>query len=151
MDNENEYDLDVICGMYQIPIDGIWPDEVIAYHITHIDNIQSILDEGLRAKECKATMRGGYRQSAIYLFASQRDAHDAQIRKFLFGDADDLIVLRITIPQAYFHRMRNDGLFNMSCICSNGSYPFGTQYLGDIPPNWIEIIEADNRTYQDQS
>ncbi len=134
---KHECDLDVMCGFYGQPLDGEWADSVTAYHITQTKNVPSILETGLVAKECKATPFGDYRPCAVYLFAARVDAYDRQVREFLFDDIDSLSVLKVTIPSNAFINIRNDGLFNMSCMCSDGSYPTAIRYTDNIPAGWI--------------
>jgi hypothetical protein len=135
-----KYDLDVMCGMYKMPLDGEWDEHVTAYHITRKSNIDSIRRNGIKATQCKATTYGDARISAVYLFAAKQDAFDKEIRAFLFGDAQDLAVVKVTVDKSHYHMMRDDGLFNASCGCSDGSYPFAIQYLDDIPADWIEVV-----------
>lgn len=134
---KHECDLGVMCGFYGQPLDGKWADSVTAYHITPTKNVQPILETGLVAKECKPTLFGDYRPRAVYLFAARADAYDRQVREFLFDDIDSLSVLKITIPSNAFINMRYDGLFNMACICSDGSYPTAIRYTDNIPAGWI--------------
>lgn len=130
-------DLTVFCDMYQLPIDeNYWPSYVTAYHLTPSKNVESILNSGLTAKPCKATRYGESRQDAVYLLAAKVDTHDSNIRDFLFDDSE-ISVVEIRIPQDAFGSMRTDGLFNMSCICTDGSCPTGMQYTNDIPADWI--------------
>jgi hypothetical protein len=131
-------DFDVMCGFYQQPLDGKWAEHVTAYHITQAENVSSILENGLIAKECKATRYGDHRRKAVYLFAAKGDAYDQQIRKFLFDNQNDLAVVKVTVPYSAFINFHDDGLFNMSCECSDGSYPTAIQYTENIPANWIQ-------------
>lgn len=135
--NKNKCDLDVMCGMYKMPLDSKWSDSVKAYHITRKANIGSIKENGLKAQRCDAVRNADSRRSAVYLFAAKADAYDKNIRSFLFGAETDLLVLEIRIPASGFQNMIEDGLFNASCICSDNSYPFGIQYTADIPADWI--------------
>lgn len=133
-----ECNLDVMCGFYRQPLDGKWVEYVTAYHITQAENIPSILENGLIAKECQATHYGDCRRKAIYLFATEMDIYDHNIHNFLFGDSTDLAVIKVTIPYESFINLHEDGLFNMSCERSDGSYPTAIQYTDDIPASWIE-------------
>lgn len=133
-------DLTVLCDMYRFsPEPHSWPAYVIAYHLTPASNVESIMANGLTAKQTRATERGEHRIAAVYLIAHKGDAYDANVRKFLLNETD-IIVLRIKIPQNEFGKMREDGLFNMSCICEDGSYPTGIQYVDNIPAEWISKI-----------
>ena len=131
-------DLDVMCGHYKQPLDGKWAEVITAYHITPVGNIPSILEKGLLAQECIATRDGVDRRKAGYLFAAKVDAYDQEIRKFQFGGAENLAVLKVTVPYNAFINLRDDGLFNVSCICADDSYPTAIMYTDDIPANWIE-------------
>jgi hypothetical protein len=131
-------DLDVMCGFYRQPLDGRWAQSVTAYHVTRAENIPSILANGLTASECIATTFGNYRRKAVYLFAAKVDAYDQQLRKILFGNTDGLAVVKVTIPYDAYINISEDGIFNISCICSDGSYPTAVQYLDNIPASWIE-------------
>jgi hypothetical protein len=136
--NKNNCDLDVMCGLYNQPIDGQWAPRVIAYHITPTANVESIRRHGLKAKECQAyTSSTDSRSKAVYLLASETDANDPNVRAFLF-DATDLTVLTVSIPSAAFEHLRYDGTFNISCICSDGAYPSGIKFTADIPAGWIK-------------
>lgn len=131
-------DLDVMCGMYKLsPEPHSWPSHITAYHLTPIGNVESILANGLTAKPCKATTYGEARTAAVYLFAHKNDTSDANIRDFLFDEGVEVGVLEIKIPSSAFDKLQTDGLFNMSCICEDGSYPFGMQYIDNIPAEWI--------------
>lgn len=132
-------DFDVMCNMYKLsPEPNSWPSHVTAYHLTPISNVESILTNGLTAKSCKATHNGEARTAAVYLFAHKNDTRDANIRDFLFDEVTEIAVLEIKIPRNAFENLQNDGLFNMSCICVDGSFPFGVQYIDDIPAEWIK-------------
>lgn len=137
-----KYDYDVMCGFYKMPLDGEWKPEVTAYHITHKSSLGEINRHGLKAQTCKATLYGDPRVSAVYMFVSRQDAYDNMIRAFLFGEDQDLVVVKVTIPKSHYHMMRDDGLFNMSAGCSDGSYPTAIQYLDSIPADWIEVCNA---------
>lgn len=133
-----KYDLDVLCGIYRMPLEeSAWSESVTAYHITRKANIESIRRTGISAKECQATLYGNSRISAVYLMACKADANDENVRQFLFGDERDLTVVKVRIPRKAYHLMRDDGLFNMSCLCKDGSYPTAIQFTGDIPADWI--------------
>ncbi len=135
--DRDKCDLDVMCGFYGQPL-GKWAEYVTAYHVTPAKNVPAILENGLVAKECIATRYGDYRRKAVYLFAAKVDAYDQQIRKFLFDSSDELAVVKVTIPFSAFINFHDDGLFNVSCECSDGSYPTAIQYTDNIPANWIE-------------
>ena len=115
-------------------------ENVKAYHVTTGNNVESILANGLIAKPCKATQYGDDRLDAVYMFAVRRDAYDTELRNFLF-DETDLVVIEITIPEQHHENLREDGWFNMSAICSDGTYPTAMQYLGNIPAEWIKVIK----------
>lgn len=129
----------VLCDMYKQSINGKLPDVLTAYHITHADNIDAIRKDGLTSKSCRATTSGDCRRPAVYLLACKSDAYDCNVRNFLFDDNDNLVVLKITIPKKYYTNMREDGIFNISCVCTDGSAPFGIQYISDIPSTWIDL------------
>ncbi len=112
---------------------------VYAYHVTPTANVESIKADGITARSCVATRDGDARRPAVYLLANRNDAYDSNIRSFLF-DAHDLAVIRVRIPSNEFDNLHVDGIFNMSCQCSDGSYPSGIQYTGSIPASWIEVI-----------
>ena len=137
MDKKN-CDLDVIHGLYRQSLDGQWSEHVVAYHITQKQNVSSIIETGLLARPCRATERGEDRNPAVYLFASRRDAYDSRIRDFLFDDPSNTAVIKVKIPFSAYDKLHYDGLFNMSCICSDGSYPTGVRFADDIPADWIE-------------
>lgn len=128
-------DYTVLCDMYRLSPDNL-PASVIAYHVTPATNIDSILSNGLTAKACKATRYGDVRIEAVYLFAHRGDAYDPDVRAFLFGDVA-VTVVKVEIPRSEFGKLREDGLFNMSCVCRDGSYPTGIQFRGSIPATWI--------------
>lgn len=132
-------DLTVFCSMYNLPVDaGRWPAHVTAYHLTLAENVKSIRENGLTAKPCEATRYGDSRQSAVYLLAAKVDTKDSNIRDFLFDDSN-IEVIEVRIPRSAFSSLREDGLFNVSCICTDGSYPTGMQYTNDIPAEWIAV------------
>jgi hypothetical protein len=133
-------DFTVLHLIYQMPMSGELPAHVYAYHITPAKNVESILDGGLKAKSCVAATFGEGRRPAVYLLACKADAYDSDVRAFLFGASADLAVLRVRLPQDAYEMMREDGLFNISCICSDGTYPTGIQFTGDIPAGWIEVL-----------
>jgi hypothetical protein len=138
--DKNKCDLDVMINLYKMPIDGNWRKTIVAYHITLTENLQSILQNGLKSNLCIATRDNNYRASAVYLFAYKCDAFDNNIRKFLFGNQKDLTILKITIPDSYYEKLKYDGLFNMSCKCEDDTYSTAIYFRDNIPVNWIEII-----------
>jgi hypothetical protein len=131
------YDLDVLCGLYHQTIDN-WTDTIIAYHITNINNIDAIKDQGLKSNII--TKLSYDRQSAVYLFASYQDAIDKQLRLALFGSDNNLAIIKVQISKQFYEYLKYDGIFNMSIICSDNSYPTAIQFLHDIPSNWIKSI-----------
>lgn len=138
--DKNKCDLGVMCGFFRMPVDGEWSKSVTAYHVTHKSNVESILSKGLIAKPCHATVYGEARTPAVYLFAAKADTTDKNIRNFLFGDEqDDLVVIKVTIPYNSFDKIYHDGLFAMSCICDDSSYPSSIQFVDDIPAAWLTI------------
>jgi hypothetical protein len=143
--DRNKCNLDVMCGYYNQPMDGEWSKSIIAYHITKSEHVASILENGLIAKECQATNYGEFRNKAVYLFASKADAYDKNIMDFLFGVADRLAIMEVSIPYDAYINLRDDGVFNMSCICSNGSYPTAVQYIDNIPSDWIKENRQEER------
>lgn len=114
------------------------PAHVTAYHVTRKSCLKSIKRSGLTAQPCKATTYGDSRVSAVYLFAYRQDAYDDDLRAYLFGDEGNLEVVTVTIPRSHFDKMHYDGLFNMSAICKDGSYPTAIQYRDHIPASWIK-------------
>ena len=139
-----KYNLDILSGYYQMSprgaYDGQWEQATItAYHITEKANAEAILSNGLQAQACKATEFGGYREEAVYLFSARQDAYDANMHKFLFDGGSDLVVIKVSIPQTHYRHLTDDGIFNTSAICSDGSYPTGMQYLEDIPAAWLRL------------
>ncbi len=132
-------DYGVMC-IYHLPDDPrLWPGELVGYHITRAERVASILRDGLQAQASQATWTWERRAEAVYFFAARQDAYDIRVHKALFGAGADLAVIRVHIPRRYWHLMREDGMFNVSIICRDGSYPTGVQYMGDIPPAWIEL------------
>ena len=129
----------VICDMYKQDSDML-PDTLVAYHLTHTCNIPGIKKTGLKAKSCKATAYGDYRQSAVYLLAYKDDAYDYNVRSMLFGSNDDVSIVQVTIPRSHYQYMHDDGIFNASCECSDGSCATGIQYIGDIPTSWLTYL-----------
>ena len=135
-------DIDVMCGLFRMPLEGKWSDSVTAYHITPTKNIQSILLRGLEPRECQATYAGPMRRPAVYLFAYRVDTKDPYILACLFGDdQDDLAVLQVTFPSDAYEYLHYDGIFNMSIVCSDRSFPSAIKYTEHIPPTWIEVMQ----------
>ena len=134
--NQASYDA---MGFYTKSAFSPYPEQITAYHITKSSNVSSIIESGLIAKACHATARGEARQAAVYLLAYKCDAYDKQIRNFLFDDTSDLAVIKVTIPSGEYEKLRYDGLFNLSCICEDGSFPSGIQFTDDIPADWVKV------------
>jgi hypothetical protein len=126
--------IDVLCGHYHMDIDNI-ASQVVAYHVTSKANVQSIISNGLTVQACQAVVYSEARIPAVYLFAAKQDANDTRLHDYL--GIDNPTVVKITIPQTHFSFLRDDGLFNMSAICSDGSYPTAIQYIDNIPADWI--------------
>lgn len=130
--------IDVLCGYYSMPMDC--PGEfVTAWHVTRRDNVESISRNGLKANECVAQTFSGPRPAAVYLFACQSDAADANVQAVLFGDDADVEILKVRIPAESFANIADDGLFNASCSLEDGGYPWAFRHLADIPAEWISV------------
>ena len=129
--------IDVLCGYYSMSMDV--PSEFVnAWHVTHSDNVESIVRDGLKSNECVAQKFSGPRPAAVYLFACQSDAADKNVQIMLFGNDADVTVLKVRIPAESFGNIADDGLFNASCILEDGGYPWAFRHLADIPTEWIE-------------
>lgn len=128
-------DWNIFNGFYKVER---LPRSVVAYHITRRGNLHSVMAGGLLSAPCVATANGADRAPAVYLFASRSDAYDQNIRCFLFGKEDGLVVLRIEIPQSHFQHLAEDGLFNASVECCDGSWPTAMKFTADIPAEWIK-------------
>ena len=110
-----------------------WTQDIIAWHITTRDNLQSILDNGLRISSCSYWMSSGAaRLDAVYMFCAH-SVIDANIPALLDSPADAVIV-RVTIPARRADKLYIDNIYNMSIEAADMS---SVQYRDNIPAEWI--------------
>lgn len=141
---KQQMDLTALYDICKLPVEPTqWPSHVVVYHLTPKSNVPSILANGLTAKPCKATHYGDSRREAVYLLKHKADTQDTNIRRFLF-DTNEIEVLKVRIPRSEFANLREDGLFNVSCVCTDGTCPTGLQYIDNIPAEWIEEEYAND-------
>jgi len=107
--------------------------ETTLWHITDIDNIQSIREHGLRTSGCGKWMSSGQdRPEAVYFFCAKSVLRD--MAKALLDEGITPAVVEVVIPADQCHLLAADNFFNMSV---EESYMTAVKFLGDVPASCI--------------
>jgi len=110
-----------------------WTKDVVAWHITTSDKLQSILDNGLRTSSCSNWMSGGAeRPNAVYLFCARSVVSDNV--PVLLDNPENAVIVKVIIPAKHADKLHIDGIYNMSIDAAQMS---AIQYRGSIPAAWI--------------
>lgn len=110
-----------------------WTKDIVAWHITTSDKLQSILDNGLRTSACSHWMSGGAeRPDAVYLFCAH-SVVSANIPALL-DNPENAVVVKVTIPARHADKLYVDNIYNMSIEVADMS---AIQYRDNIPAEWI--------------
>jgi hypothetical protein len=112
-----------------------WGADVVAWHITTKERVESILSNGLNTSACSNWMSGGAeRPSAVYLFCAQ-SVVSANIPALL-DNPIDAVILRVVIPAKYTEKLHGDNIYNMSI---DAAEMCAIQYRDSIPAEWITV------------
>lgn len=107
-------------------------ESVLAYHITRIENVAAIRQDGLQARVYDSGR--GERLAAVYMFLDPRDANGANADNLGYGS--DYAVIQIRLPrQAIIEAAYYDGHYNMSAPAYSA-----VQHRGNVPAEWITEI-----------
>jgi hypothetical protein len=113
-----------------------WASDVYGYHITSLDSIDSIKQNGIYANSSRQSYD---RPECVYLFLDHEI--DSDNIKILLGDVDSFAIVTVKLPAAEVKKMRFDGLYNISFDCGYGAI----QYFDNVPAEYIIGIDIMNR------
>jgi len=114
-----------------------WDSDIIGYHITTVDNINNIKQNGIKAN---ASQQKYARPECTYIFLDN-ELSDKNI-PVLLGNVDQFAIVSIKIPKEDITKLRFDGLYNISFNFAYGA----AMYFDDIPTDYITGIKIyDNK------
>lgn len=110
----------------------VWDNDIIGYHITNIDNLESIKENGIVAHSSRQSYD---RPECTYLFLD----HDIDPKNIpnLLGDVEQYLLIQVKLPKEDIIKLKFDGLYNVSFNFGYGA----AMYFDNIPIDYITNIQ----------
>lgn len=112
-----------------------WDNDIFGYHITIIDNVGDIKQNGLIAHSSKQSYN---RPDCVYLFLDNEI--DGDNISNLLGEITQYAIISVKIPKNEIGKLKFDGLYNISFDFGYGA----AMYFDYIPINYITDIQIFN-------
>jgi len=113
-----------------------WDNDIIGYHITTIDNVNNIKQNGLIMHSSKQSYN---RPDCVYLFLDN-EIEPENIPNLL-GEVNQYAIISVKIPKKEIGKFKFDGLYNISFDFGYGA----SMYFDNIPTNYITDIQIFNK------
>ena len=115
-----------------------WDSEIIGYHISDVDNLKNIKENGLVAYSSNQSYD---RPECVYLFLD----NEIPIKNIpvLLGDVEQYLLIQVKFPKEDIKKLKFDGLYNVSFDFGYGA----AMYFDNLPADYITDIQILDNTY----